>query len=87
MVAQIEEKRKRGMASCDSDIRHRVAQAGGNADHHVRGLQAVSPELRTLIARKGGLSRGEQIRKTRTAKKQNELMDSQSVIEMPQRTS
>ena len=87
MIDQIEEKRKRGLASCDSDVRHRVAQAGGNANHHVRGLQAVSPEMRTLIARKGGLSRGEHIKRSRTIKKQNELLDSENVIEVPQQMS
>lgn len=80
----VEGKGKRGLASCTSEVRHRVAQSGGNAIHQVRGLQAVAPELRAVIARKGGISRGEQVRKARITKGINELRNSENVIELPQ---
>ncbi|MDG6998349.1 MAG: hypothetical protein JRN15_04455 [Nitrososphaerota archaeon] len=84
MKALIEGKGKRGLASCTSEVRHRVAQAGGNALHKVRGLQAVSPELRSIIARKGGLSRGEQVRKERNVKQSNPLREPENVMAVPQ---
>ena len=79
MSETIDEKGKRGLASCTAEVRHRVAQAGGSALHNTRGLQAVSPELRAIIARKGGLARSEQVRKARSIESPTELRYSEKV--------
>lgn len=59
---------RRGLASASEETRERVAKSGGNAPHGIRGLQALPPEIRIAIARKGGLARGIQRRKMKQPK-------------------
>jgi len=47
---------KRGLASASKQTRERVAKAGGNAPHDVRGFQAMDEETHHDISVKGGKS-------------------------------
>jgi hypothetical protein len=62
MLHELQEEKRKGLASAPPEIRLRVAHAGGLAKHEKRGLQAADEETRKRVARKGGIARGVQRR-------------------------
>jgi hypothetical protein len=67
MPVEEQHLKKRGLASASKETRNRVARAGGQALHKVRGPQGASSDERYEVARKGGLTRGRKRRKYLTA--------------------